>query len=1007
MHINITAQHKEKVLLLDFDGTLSEYLGHPPEFLPGNPLPGVAEFLPKLHKEGWCIHIWSGRVNYPEGLSQIATWMDQQNLPYDLILSSKPKYHAIVDDNSLNTEKGWASIYSQLSTGKVGIKASKPGTEDHSYSSTHVVLPKELGDKLIAWSKKNVPEGILDKEEGGREAYPHITILYGIHSEGPKPVQEVLKNEKPAKFKLGKVSLFKNEDKPFDVVKVEVISLDLHRLNKELTDNLEYTNSFPKYTPHATIAYVQKGTADQLEGNTDLEGLEATVDWIEFSSKSKEVKPTCINLCKTKEAYLALTHTEITSAFTPSLVNAPDNPWQSDSDKEIPTRPEWADCEQTWHFPYVKRHDDTDMVLSQVIDVEKEGGKKEELALALGLALAPTTTHQPNAPTPQVEHKVPRGWHHYLAAVEQAASKYKVPLEMFTRLLQTENTTGNPHAVNPSSGAVGLAQFMPGTAQELGIDPTNPLASIDASAKYLKALHNQFGNWEDAVKAYNWGPGNVEKSRSEGKEVPSETQEYLEKVQPTSKESAKQPNTTWDGNEPFEVLPTNWVLNTNDDNLWQQYSRQYKALKENPYWDNLGLIFNFMMDKHEDHQDNELFQVVSAEQDYMLVKKAQTNLLDNAKILIEQIKESLKSTQNVAFKAEQLISRLEDLLQDAETETQVVTAVQSTIGYLQELGSSIDPVVHKLQELLTLGTKSISNLISFREIKAQTYSDKEMDQILTDNRKDSGDWFKDDVGGGNTPHDWNSSTNDFPQPKDMQKGTPLDQLVPVDRRFDQQINPPTSSPADFIKAPTSDGDMGDYDYKKWKKANLISHIELVAANLIDLVYVKVIEINDDFSEVKGVANMLGKLVPWSAKVLPTSGDLRMYKIDTTEIEKAINKANITAPHKRDQLEKVTEKIREQITTPTSSFTYRDIPSESQINQLWDSIPQIWWTKQDTSFLGKKTGPQTTTLKLDYVKDLLRRNKFDSSYFNTFPNGRNDEYSWSLVGQSMLLTKYKA
>lgn len=1071
MAIYISAAHEGKILLVDFDDTLAEFQGVPPE-VPGNPVLGVLEFLPKLYEEGWLIHIFSGRSGHPQGTEQIAAWMDKYQLPYHAIVPGKPHYDIIVDDQAISPkEHTWASIYEKIHRKEVGLQASAPGSKNFSYSSVQVVLPKNIGDKLVAWGKKNIPDDILNKEEGGLEDYPHITVKYGIHSESPKEVLELLKNEKSVKFKLGKVSLFKNEDKPFDVVKVEIISPDLHRLNKKISENVEVTDTFPNYVPHATIAYVHKGKADQLEGSTELEGLEAEVDSLEFSSSKKKKGATPIQL---------------QAAFLPSFVNAPTNRWGPE-DVVIPTRPEWADCESTWHFPYVKRHDDTDMVLSQILDVDKEasspfrenvikqhnglerpsggwedlnnwivqytfysrkyvnslkseaqakaialrlyeqwrsqsisktsptqlelpgldkGAGPKELALGLGLALTPTLpSSTPTSQDISVNQTSPIGWTYYESTASQAAAKYQIPIDMFLRLLKTENDIGNPNAVNPSTGATGLAQFLPQTAQELGVNPKDPIASIHAAAKYLRALHREFGDWEKAVRAYNWGPGNVARSTNP-KNDPKETKEYVQKIKPSKK--AMQPNTTWDGNEPFSPLPTNWELHTDDGLASQQYSRQYKAMRDNPYWDNLGLIFNFMMDEHD---KRDMFQVASFGPDYIIIKalqkKAQTNLYHKAKSLIQQLKESLTSTQNVAFKAEQLISRLEDQLQDAETEQQAITAVQSTIGYLEELGTATNSIVQKLQQLLKADLEEpTTKILSHKELdkKAEVYTDKEQEDLYAKTREDSKDHYRDDVGGGNTPHSWNDDTNDYPQPKDMQKGYPLDQLVPVDRRFDQQINPPTSSPADFIKAPTSDGDMGDYDYKKWKKADLISYRELHAANLIDLVWVRVQTVSDDFTEIKGQANLLGKVIPWTAKALPTSGDLRMYKIDNSEIEKAISRASITAPHRREQLERVTEKIREQLRA-VSSVTYRDVPTEEQINQMWESIPKIWWTKEESTFWGKKKGTQTTTLKLDYLKDLLRRNKFDSNYFDTFPNGRNDKFSWTLVGQSMLLTKY--
>lgn len=52
----------------------------------------------------------------------------------------------------------------------------------------------------------------------------------------------------------------------------------------------------------------------------------------------------------------------ITSHFYPSLVNPPDS-HGGDTDVVIPESPEWKDSEENWHFPYVKRPADWDVLL--------------------------------------------------------------------------------------------------------------------------------------------------------------------------------------------------------------------------------------------------------------------------------------------------------------------------------------------------------------------------------------------------------------------------------------------------------------------------------------------------------------------------------------------------------------------------------------------------------------------------------------------------------------------
>jgi membrane-bound lytic murein transglycosylase D len=104
----------------------------------------------------------------------------------------------------------------------------------------------------------------------------------------------------------------------------------------------------------------------------------------------------------------------------------------------------------------------------------------------------------------------------------------------------------NPGARSPA-GAKGLFQFMPETAQSLGLDTflpderADPEKSAHAAARYLRSLHGRFGNWPLALAAYNAGEGRVSRvlaARGAGAKdfasvagaLPAETRMYVPKV---------------------------------------------------------------------------------------------------------------------------------------------------------------------------------------------------------------------------------------------------------------------------------------------------------------------------------------------------------------------------------------------------------------------------------------------------------------------------------------------
>jgi len=97
----------------------------------------------------------------------------------------------------------------------------------------------------------------------------------------------------------------------------------------------------------------------------------------------------------------------------------------------------------------------------------------------------------------------------YRALTIEAARRYGVPEDIALRLVGQESGF-NPTALSPK-GALGLGQLMPGTAAELGVDPSDPAQNIDGSMRYFKQQMDTFGSVPLALAAYNAGPGAVQK----------------------------------------------------------------------------------------------------------------------------------------------------------------------------------------------------------------------------------------------------------------------------------------------------------------------------------------------------------------------------------------------------------------------------------------------------------------------------------------------------------------
>jgi soluble lytic murein transglycosylase-like protein len=114
------------------------------------------------------------------------------------------------------------------------------------------------------------------------------------------------------------------------------------------------------------------------------------------------------------------------------------------------------------------------------------------------------------------------------AIIQKASSRYGVDGGLIRAVIRAESGF-NSKAVS-SAGAQGLMQLMPSTARGLGVtDSFDPEQNVMAGTRFLKDMLQRYGgNVDQALAAYNWGPGNVDKHGTD--RLPRETRTYLAKV---------------------------------------------------------------------------------------------------------------------------------------------------------------------------------------------------------------------------------------------------------------------------------------------------------------------------------------------------------------------------------------------------------------------------------------------------------------------------------------------
>jgi len=127
------------------------------------------------------------------------------------------------------------------------------------------------------------------------------------------------------------------------------------------------------------------------------------------------------------------------------------------------------------------------------------------------------------------------GSHKYAELVAKEAKRQGRDPNVILKMLQKE-TGGlkNPETARSKAGAIGIAQFMPKTAKQYGINPEIPEEAAYGMVKHFGYLEDKYGDPKLAMAAYNWGEGNLNKWLKHGadpRKLPQETRKYASLAQ--------------------------------------------------------------------------------------------------------------------------------------------------------------------------------------------------------------------------------------------------------------------------------------------------------------------------------------------------------------------------------------------------------------------------------------------------------------------------------------------
>jgi 2'-5' RNA ligase len=165
----------------------------------------------------------------------------------------------------------------------------------YDYSSTQVNLPPKHAKAVQDFAADIDPDDLHETEKN--EDVPHITVKYGLHTDDHRDVAKALESEPPANATINGLSMFERDDKDYDVLKYDVDSRDLERLNGIVAKTAPHTDTFPEYHPHVTVAYLKKGRGKKyVHQATPMQDMPSVnFDTVHFSSKSGNIVPMSLN----------------------------------------------------------------------------------------------------------------------------------------------------------------------------------------------------------------------------------------------------------------------------------------------------------------------------------------------------------------------------------------------------------------------------------------------------------------------------------------------------------------------------------------------------------------------------------------------------------------------------------------------------------------------------------------------------------------------------------------
>lgn len=96
--------------------------------------------------------------------------------------------------------------------------------------------------------------------------------------------------------------------------------------------------------------------------------------------------------------------------------------------------------------------------------------------------------------------------------ITSVANQLGVPSSIALAVAQKES--GFNQAAIGQAGEIGVFQLMPATAAGLNVNASDLTQNVQGGVSLLSSLYQEFGNWDDALAAYNAGPTHLAAGQS-------------------------------------------------------------------------------------------------------------------------------------------------------------------------------------------------------------------------------------------------------------------------------------------------------------------------------------------------------------------------------------------------------------------------------------------------------------------------------------------------------------